>query len=84
MPYKTSTQHFFYPFILFSRYECPAGCLDATEKVVGTVYYEMVSRQANKSPVGGFVLVNNAPVISCECCGRALTKAFKSCYLLLG
>lgn len=26
-----------------NRYECPAGCLDATEKVVGTVYYEMHS-----------------------------------------
>uniref|UniRef100_A0A3B4A309 LCCL domain-containing protein n=1 Tax=Periophthalmus magnuspinnatus TaxID=409849 RepID=A0A3B4A309_9GOBI len=26
-----------------NRYECPAGCLDATGKVVGTVYYEMVS-----------------------------------------
>ena len=24
------------------RYECPAGCLDAKAKVVGTVYYEMV------------------------------------------
>uniref|UniRef100_A0A8C5N7K7 LCCL domain-containing protein n=1 Tax=Gouania willdenowi TaxID=441366 RepID=A0A8C5N7K7_GOUWI len=26
-----------------NRYECPAGCLDATGKVVGTVYYEMQS-----------------------------------------
>uniref|UniRef100_A0A8C7YZG2 Cysteine rich secretory protein LCCL domain containing 1 n=1 Tax=Oryzias sinensis TaxID=183150 RepID=A0A8C7YZG2_9TELE len=26
-----------------NRYECPAGCLDATGKVVGTVYYEMHS-----------------------------------------
>uniref|UniRef100_A0A3Q3D5S7 Cysteine rich secretory protein LCCL domain containing 1 n=1 Tax=Hippocampus comes TaxID=109280 RepID=A0A3Q3D5S7_HIPCM len=26
-----------------NRYECPAGCLDATGKVVGTVYYEMKS-----------------------------------------
>ncbi|XP_023181832.1 cysteine-rich secretory protein LCCL domain-containing 1 isoform X2 [Xiphophorus maculatus] len=26
-----------------NRYECPAGCLDATEKVVGTVHYEMQS-----------------------------------------
>lgn len=31
--------------ILIHRYECPAGCLDATGKVVGTVYYEMVSTQ---------------------------------------
>lgn len=30
-------------FALTHRYECPAGCLDATGKVVGTVYYEMVS-----------------------------------------
>lgn len=30
-------------FALMYRYECPAGCLDATGKVVGTVYYEMVS-----------------------------------------
>lgn len=29
--------------MLIDRYECPAGCLDATGKVVGTVYYEMVS-----------------------------------------
>ncbi|CAF98015.1 unnamed protein product, partial [Tetraodon nigroviridis] len=28
---------------LLQRYECPAGCLDATGKVVGTVYYEMQS-----------------------------------------
>uniref|UniRef100_A0A672JIL5 Cysteine-rich secretory protein LCCL domain containing 1a n=1 Tax=Salarias fasciatus TaxID=181472 RepID=A0A672JIL5_SALFA len=26
-----------------NRYECPAGCLDAAGKVVGTVYYEMQS-----------------------------------------
>ncbi|XP_061122154.1 cysteine-rich secretory protein LCCL domain-containing 1-like isoform X1 [Syngnathus typhle] len=26
-----------------NRYECPAGCLDSTGKVVGTVYYEMQS-----------------------------------------
>ncbi|XP_008305822.1 cysteine-rich secretory protein LCCL domain-containing 1 isoform X2 [Cynoglossus semilaevis] len=26
-----------------NRYECPAGCLDAIGKVVGTVYYEMQS-----------------------------------------
>ncbi|XP_077952018.1 cysteine-rich secretory protein LCCL domain-containing 1 isoform X1 [Gasterosteus aculeatus] len=26
-----------------NRYECPAGCLDAKGKVVGTVYYEMQS-----------------------------------------
>ncbi|XP_056289887.1 cysteine-rich secretory protein LCCL domain-containing 1 [Pseudoliparis swirei] len=26
-----------------NRYECAAGCLDATAKVVGTVYYEMQS-----------------------------------------
>lgn len=26
-----------------NRYECPAGCLDAQGKVVGTVYYEMQS-----------------------------------------
>uniref|UniRef100_A0A3B4CYK3 LCCL domain-containing protein n=1 Tax=Pygocentrus nattereri TaxID=42514 RepID=A0A3B4CYK3_PYGNA len=26
-----------------NRYECPAGCLESTAKVVGTVYYEMQS-----------------------------------------
>uniref|UniRef100_A0A7N8Y173 Cysteine rich secretory protein LCCL domain containing 1 n=1 Tax=Mastacembelus armatus TaxID=205130 RepID=A0A7N8Y173_9TELE len=26
-----------------NRYECPAGCLDVTGKVVGTVYYDMQS-----------------------------------------
>lgn len=31
--------------LLTYRYECPAGCLDATGKVVGTVYYEMVGKQ---------------------------------------
>uniref|UniRef100_A0A668A648 Cysteine rich secretory protein LCCL domain containing 1 n=1 Tax=Myripristis murdjan TaxID=586833 RepID=A0A668A648_9TELE len=30
-------------FVFIYRYECPAGCLDATGKVVGTVYYEMQS-----------------------------------------
>lgn len=29
-------------FFIIVRYECPAGCLDTTGKVVGTVYYEMV------------------------------------------
>lgn len=33
--------------MLIYRYECPAGCLDATGKVVGTVYYEMVSTQVD-------------------------------------
>ncbi|XP_066532593.1 cysteine-rich secretory protein LCCL domain-containing 1 isoform X2 [Hoplias malabaricus] len=26
-----------------NRYECPAGCLDSSAKVIGTVYYEMQS-----------------------------------------
>lgn len=42
---KPTTQAGMYGDVLFSliiRYECPAGCLDATGKVVGTVYYEMV------------------------------------------
>lgn len=37
-------------FVLIYRYECTAGCLDATGKVVGTVYYEMVSTQIDASP----------------------------------
>lgn len=36
-------------FELINRYECPAGCLDAMEKVVGTVYYEMVGKQVNRT-----------------------------------
>lgn len=34
--------------ILIDRYECPAGCLDAAGKIVGTVYYEMVSTQVDQ------------------------------------
>lgn len=51
---KTTTQNgvystFYFIFlILIYRYECPAGCLDATGKVVGTVYYEMVSTQVDQ------------------------------------
>lgn len=41
---EDSSFHLIFSPILL-RYECPAGCLDATGKVVGTVYYEMVSTQ---------------------------------------
>lgn len=41
------------------RYECPAGCLDAAGKVVGTVYYEMVSTLRRWSPA---VLVPRAHI----------------------
>lgn len=36
-------------FIIIIRYECPAGCQDATGKVVGTVYYEMVRIYCSQS-----------------------------------
>lgn len=39
-----STFHLIFPILIY-RYECPAGCIDATGKVVGTVHYEMVSTQ---------------------------------------
>uniref|UniRef100_A0A3B5LHP4 Cysteine-rich secretory protein LCCL domain containing 1a n=1 Tax=Xiphophorus couchianus TaxID=32473 RepID=A0A3B5LHP4_9TELE len=46
-----------------NRYECPAGCLDATEKVVGTVHYEMKSSVCQaavhagviRNGVGGYI-----------------------------
>uniref|UniRef100_A0A7N6BUF2 LCCL domain-containing protein n=1 Tax=Anabas testudineus TaxID=64144 RepID=A0A7N6BUF2_ANATE len=46
-----------------NRYECPAGCLDATGKVVGTVYYEMKSSICRaavhagviRNDVGGYI-----------------------------
>lgn len=49
---EATTQHGGYAYIsrrfsYSNRYECPAGCLDATGKVVGTVYYEMVSTQVS-------------------------------------
>lgn len=42
--------------VLIHRYECPAGCLDTAGKVIGTVYYEMVSTQIE------FVVIQDVPV----------------------
>uniref|UniRef100_A0A668A6F7 Cysteine rich secretory protein LCCL domain containing 1 n=1 Tax=Myripristis murdjan TaxID=586833 RepID=A0A668A6F7_9TELE len=42
-----------------NRYECPAGCLDATGKVVGTVYYEMQSSVICRAAVHAGVIRND-------------------------
>lgn len=46
MEYTVYYLYLIFPILIY-RYECPAGCLDTTGKVVGTVHYEMVSAHAD-------------------------------------